>query len=304
MSNSELNAIKKLTGLATSSDDTWIRNDLNAFHDMTGNLLPAILDGAAIKVAQFVADVTPPLLWSFSFNMLSGSPPASILLQFSETVNASSFLPQSITIQNSISSPTRSYTLSSSSSFTHVVDDTIRVTLTTVDLQAIKDLSNIGHAGALGSGLARGLSTTFISLSAGSVYDMAGNPAVAISSSRSLQAVAYTADITPPIISAFSLDMNLGILSLTFSKTVQTTSFNITAVALQNNPVTPTIGYTLAATTTFTLNGVVLTITIGSNDLNSIKSNWPLASSLQTTSISASQNFVEDLASNFGVERR
>lgn len=85
-------------------------------------------------------------------------------------------------------------------------------------------------------GLAESRASTFLSLGAGAIRDVNQFPSMPISVNSSLQVTTLIIDITPPVLTDFSLDMNTGVLNLTFDEMVLVSSFDFTQFQLVDAP--------------------------------------------------------------------
>lgn len=102
----------------------------------------------------------------------------------------------------------------------------IAIALSLTDVDALK----------LFEGLADSRDTTFLSLAAGAIRDVNQFPSMPISVNNSLQVTTLITDVTPPILTDFALDMNTGVLNLTFNEVVLASSFNLTQFELLDAP--------------------------------------------------------------------
>ena len=102
----------------------------------------------------------------------------------------------------------------------------IAISLSLTDVDALK----------LFEGLADSRDTTFLSLAAGAIRDVNQFPSRPISANDSLQVTRLITDVTPPILTDFALDMNTGVLNLTFDEVVLASSFNLTQFELLDAP--------------------------------------------------------------------
>lgn len=102
----------------------------------------------------------------------------------------------------------------------------IAIALSLDDVDAIK----------LYDGLAESRASTFLSLGAGAIRDVNQFPSMPISVNSSLQVTTLIIDITPPVLTDFALDMNTGVLNLTFDEVVLVSSFDFTQFELVDAP--------------------------------------------------------------------
>jgi len=101
----------------------------------------------------------------------------------------------------------------------------IRITLDTDDLNDIKERVN----------LFVNQSTSFVSLTAATIEDIAGNAVTAIDAESALGAHTFTVDGTGPSLEGFDLNMNIGRLTLRFFETVDVSTLNTREITLQTS---------------------------------------------------------------------
>ena len=133
-------------------------------------------------------------------------------------VNATSFSPLGITITDSASGGqevtlTGGLVLTTADGYVHVIE------LTFNDLNAIKALPDF----------ATSIDNTVLAVQAATYSDTNGTPLLAVSG---LQACSIVYDTVKPMIISFSLDLNAGILTITFSEPVLLGSIEPTRIAL------------------------------------------------------------------------
>jgi len=81
--------------VCSNINNCWVTMATETIEDMNGNLLSPVLDGEALYVLDFVDDMIPPYLVSYSLDMDSGV----LTLTFSEPVRTSTLNPMGIFIQ-------------------------------------------------------------------------------------------------------------------------------------------------------------------------------------------------------------
>ena len=279
LSIDDLNELKRLEGLLDTSATTFLTMTAQAVDDMVGNDLVAVTR-AAVNV--FAGDATNPVLVSFDFDM-SGIV-ATLTMTFSETVDASTVDVTQLTLQSSGSGAAESFTLTGG---TASVDDStvMSVDVTHDDLNAIKALTQLAT-----------LSTnTYLSIGSGLIADMNGNAVVAIAPTSGLVVTTFVADVTAPELVAFDLDMDSGVMTLSFSETVLASSLAPIRFTL-DNAACATASYTLTGGTTSTVDSDVLTIALTIADLNNIKYETSLATATGNTYVSVTAQGVHDMA--------
>ena len=220
--------------------------------------LPDIARNESLMVTEFIPDTTRPRLESFDLNMLT----KELVLTFSETVNASTIDPASLSFVDSPGGISR-YTLTGG----NVTSDDgpiIVIIIITTDKNSIKAVEDLAISNE----------TTYISIRPTFVADNAANLVHDISFNQPLKVNNYTADDDRPILLSFDLDMDGdGLLTLHFSETVDVVDTLIeTYFTLQDNTTVIAANHTFTTSTTKqTVNAADVEITLSRYDLNEIK---------------------------------
>ncbi len=277
----DLNEIKRLTDLAVSPESTYLELTDFAIQDANSNyLVPTTL-----PVSNYTEDTTAPEVTEFIFDLNLGR----LLLTFSETVNASTLDPTQIWLQSTrnTSDVTYSIQLAGGTLLTPTDNTTLTVELLKVDLDTVKALP-----------LATSQYNTFLSVSMDLVDDMNQNPLVSIEPATAQMAIGHVPDTTKPELEDFSLDLNTGVLILTFSETVDTTTLNLAEVTLQDAPeANATFHLTSSSTWSMEFNPIVY-IYFGKPDLDSLKANRAVGTSSNDTYITISNSTIWDRSGN------
>ena len=289
LDTSDLDHIKELFNLATDRDDTYISFPMASILDMNYNEVVAINPENATQVSRYTMDTISPVLHGWSLDLKNDL----IILHFTETVNVQSLNPVSLTIQSVNTSSVASETLSGGSmsqrNFTSV-----EVYLTTTDINNIKRNTDI----------ATSLSNTYVSITADLISDMSENPVVAIPSLAALEVQNITFDDNAPVLEYFNIDMNLGILTLKFNETVNTSSLVLEYITLQSEANVSDIEdfelevLTLTGGETVTTDEPILNVTFTIDDFNALK-----RQELCSTPYDCFIAFPEDLVLDMSINR-
>ena len=284
----DMNEIKRRRDLATSNDTTFLTLKPHAILDMNGNEVVSITNSNAIQVTNYTEDTTNPKLDSFSLDMNQGT----LQLTFNETVSHDTLNFTFLTLQSWLASDSISITLSGGNTY-NILDSTVLyVSLTTEDLNILKRIRL----------LATNTTNTYLSIAQGAVLDMNNNPANTVPPFAAIMAANVTEDVTNPELISFELDMNLGVLYLTFNETVEASSLNVSAITLQDYSFAS--GFETMYTLTGGCNSVEASTLIVVNftffDLNEIKKLRGLASneSGSNTFITITNLTIEDMNAN------
>jgi len=234
----DLNAIKMLPALATSSKNSYLSiSDSGAFDlALFANHVIAISNHSSLPVSLFTADNVDPVLQSFDLNMQL----EQITFTFSETVNASSLYAAVISIQseNVATATTEMFTFNVGSTLA-VFDKIVLVQLSHADIILMTVYRN----------LCTNYSNCFLTTTTSLIADMAGNNVVAIPSSDALVVNNFTKDKTSPIMISFNLSMNgdgtTCSISLSFDETIKISTLLPVKITIATNLTTPFSSHTL-----------------------------------------------------------
>ena len=282
LSSQDLNAIKALTELATSNENTFLSVAPNLTTDYAFNEAIPVPSSDAVPVAQLTSDTTAPELISFTLDMDA----AALALTYDETVNASSFDPTQITFENSPGSPSISFTLTSgvvsASSYTMLL-----VILSPEDFNVLASEDQ----------LAVSAMTTYLLAASGVITDTSGNPSIAVTG---VLVTVFTADVTAPELIMFTLDLSLSELNLTFSEPVDVDTFDSESLTLQSGPGSMSTMYSLTGGTVTVVGNIttVLQLTLSENDVVALNALPGLATEYNNTYISFPRALVADYNAN------
>ena len=262
LSEPDLNNIKRFYNLATEFETTYLSFPETLIVDTTYNPVVPFTHADAKQVREYTADTTPPVLENYSLSFDSDM----IVFTFSEAVNVDSFNLSKVFIRGTSLYPHVRLTQPLRISDTN--DTEIRAQLTRQDLNNLKREDTIATDG----------STTLLYFREPLVYDMAGIPVETIPRSNAFPVGVFTSDPRAPILEAFDVNMNLGLLTLAFNETVNTSSLMTVYITLQTAGNTTELTelefetHTLAVSNTIEqTDEPTLTIQFTVNDFNEIK---------------------------------
>ena len=294
LTNSDLNELKA-RHIGLTNRTLFITLDNTTVTDIVGQSVVRLVNGInVVPVDVYTTDYTPPELVGFSLDLTS----EVLVLSFNETVNSDVKVTE-ITISDGsgLATGQRTYTLTNSSFTTDPDTPILTIHLSVFDLNELKKRE----------GLATNINNTFLSLSSLTLTDVFGNPVVPVSLNASEMADVYVADTIPPSYTGFSLDMDNGVLTLTFSETVNSTSLDTTSLTFHNAASGGTQSYKLVYPyVSVTTPSDVINVTIDNNDLNVVKNLTMLAVNRMTTYLEIGTGGINDQDSNpiSTVERR
>ena len=180
----------------------------------------------------------------------------------------------------------------SSGKITSAEKEIISIALSITDSNAIK----------LADDIATSRENTFIVVANGTATDREQLPLTEIVYNDAIQATSIIKDEIPPTIDGFVIDLNSGVLHLTFSEVVANKSFNFTGITLYSSTVLPIIVLELTGGTALPFTGSFVDVELTRNDLNFLKLRSieipSLCSQKFNCYIAASSMTVTDIAGN------
>ena len=288
LTDSDLNAVKALRGLATEVDDTFIALDSTAISDVASNPAMVVSVMAPEVVSGFTNDTTQPELLQFKIEIDSGN----ITFTFSETVNVVETLNSTdLVVQSSPSlNPERSIRISAGAM------------IPTFDYNVVSIIISVDDIAQLfANQLCLNESECFLSFSPLFVADMSGNSIRSHLGSMAIQVNATIVDPNQPELAQFVLfDLNTGLMTLRFTKAVQPETLQPENITLSQDQLLTdsTQNYTLTGGQIFDSLGTTITLQLENVDLNAIKSNALLCSISFACNIRFPMGIITDLAGN------
>ena len=246
--------------------------------------IDGVPDGQAIQVDNFVNDSTSPAIAEFTqIDLAHGF----IVISFTETINVSSLNFDTITFMDHFETNLANFTLTGG--FTNDSDgDVITIYLLPEDLQMLQ----------ANSFLCTQRGNCYIRFTSDFIMDMVGNPVEAVPSEPPGFIVrTFGQDIFDPELLSFSLDLNEGVLSLSFNEPVRASSLDPTGIVIQGeiNTTNPTLVHRLTGGETFSNDMPVININLNIADLNALKASI-FAKDTNTTFIAIEATTITDNA--------
>ena len=164
------------------------------------------------------------------------------------------------------------------------------VTVTNDDLNEIK----------INTMLATSSHNTWLSLTSEAAEDAASNALVPVLNSSAIQVSIFTNDTTGPQLLQYSLNLDTGRLVLNFSETIRLSSYIASGITFQNMQMLGdvTSNHTLSSGMVLGTNGPIVTVMLSPNDLNSLKSQFNLATGLSNTYLVLDSTAFTDMSMN------
>ena len=292
LSLQDLNTIKRFRNLATDENNTFIFFGSDLVQDMNSNSIINISSNNPQRVSVYFEDVTLPILGAFDLDLTR----EFLTLFFSETVDPSLLDLAGVTLQQNgsvdpddMSSTNQSYELTGGSIvIANMFGPTLDIELTNIDLNNIKRLFN----------LATQRDDTFISFESSLIVDMNMNEVIPSPPLNAQQVRNYTRDSISPVLNDFSLNIDTGILRLSFSEVVNVNSFVLSMIYIQATPSDPRQSVRLLASEISPGNNTFIEVRLSRLDLDNIKRNIFIGISSATTNIAIPNPVLRDMAEN------
>lgn len=233
---------------------------------------------------RYQSDITAPVLKNVTLNMGA----ETIEMEFDEPVRIETIVLTNIQIQSgSVADP--EFVRKLTGGAVTIISNRITISMPKVDSAAIK----------LNPGLAKNISTSYISFDFGTISDMADNGLLPISATAAYNVDTYIKDEVAPDLVSFDLDMDLGLLTMYFSEPVRVESMQTNKITLQGGfSSTADEGYTLQETTILSPDASVMVTSLSANDIHSIKLVKFLCRDRSTTFITFPLDMVYDTSQN------
>ena len=279
----DLNRLKRSSSY-TSGNDSFLSLTTATLSDTSGNILVSILPMNAVQVSMYIEDVTGPVLTSFDlFNIDNGT----FIISFDEPIDVASTQLDLITF---LSGPGSLNAFTLTGGLVEYLDEcglALVVTLSNADRTRLKLLS----------GLATSDNSTYIAVESGAVQDTAGNANVPISAAEPLQLSPgnFVLDTSPAMLSSFDLDLDGGVLTLSFTDVIVVSSIDLTQLTLQSSQQNASVFQNLRSGTSSSTDSDTIAVLLSEVDLNALKINLELAIDVATTFVSFTSDFVLDI---------
>jgi hypothetical protein len=220
-------ALQSTQNLATSLEDSWITLDASFMLDMAGVETDPIDDQTAMQATSIQGDYTRPFLRYYNVDMTLGV----ISLFFNEPVDVGSINQGGIVLRNlqnysnTNGNPESTYTLTQFTYTDSPNNTLIDLIVGQGDLDQIKGKRNLFVSP----------NTTFLSMDPSFIRNMAGLQVAGFDRNHTMQARNYFEDVMHPYMIFFTLDINLGLLRLTFNEMVDVETMDMTQLTLQSH---------------------------------------------------------------------
>ena len=203
LGTNDLNALKVNRRLCTTRTDTFISLPPGLVVDRRDN--PIVAQGTAIRVSLYINDLLPPYVTNISLDLSS----ELLVVQFSEPIVTQSLNYSTIFLTSSTDTLSGISIAGSDIVASNVYNTNITINLSQRVINSIK----------LETSLCSNITTCYLYHSAESYHDTSGNHAVG--STEGLQMSSFTPDYVRPVLLSYILDLNLGVLEMTFSEPVR-----------------------------------------------------------------------------------
>lgn len=245
----ELIALKAIPDFTKTRNTTFLRILSGFGKDIFGNPTEEIKDGFALAPSQYIGDTSPPKLLGFLVNQQQ-----QMSLAFSEPVDARTLDWKEIWAQNAHTNPYRSYPFVQAKIFR---GDATRMKL---DFEVYYDLEFMWRGE---ENIMKTQNATYLRATSAAIMDFSGNALLARPRANAVQ-------VGPAVVS-WDLDMNAGILQLTFNEPVRP-AFSLVGFRIQDKYDDDTNHLAFTTTTNMTASsGATVFVALSASDMNALK---------------------------------
>jgi hypothetical protein len=283
----DVNRITAAESLAVDNSSVFLVSRGPIVTDTSSVPLATVAAVAAIQLT-LTDDVTRPSLVQFALDMNA----SQITLSFDETMNAASYNASGLTLQSSSSAgaaDAHAFTGGTVIGGQNGVVLTMSITLT--DLLTITS-----------KGIGLTPSTAWLVMERTTLTDMAGRDVNARGNSiNAINATTLIPDTIAPTLSNFTLSMNTGLLTLTFTETIDRASLRVGSIVLQDDAAGLGSFVSLSAARGSSVQSVtesVVRVVLGDLDLNGVKVATTLCTDTTDCFVSAHSDLATDTFAN------
>jgi hypothetical protein len=294
VSDEDIHNMKDIDGLIRSGDSTYLIINATAATDLQGNLLLTIRDGSGKAVDSYVGDTSAPTVNNITLNMEENF----LLFNMSELIRTSSIDVTQIQIAEMYSGSSQDYSLTTS---TNVDVNTTFTTQILIRLSS-SDVNTIKYRNPMGLRA----NTSYLSFASTFCEDSFGNAVQEVPTSSPVITDVFIPDTSPPILQAFTLDMDAASIALTFDESVKSVNVDLTQLILQSRAISSQGAKLVLNESTFQIDADIaskfITITQTSDQMASIKYN-SIAIRSSESFLAWSTTFMSDQFDNFALAK-
>ena len=291
LNTTQLKDIKSRKEVLNTVNNSFIVLDYGVVVDTSNamNRFQGINISHAIQARHVIYSTIKPICEQFTVNLTS----QVITLSFSEVMDIASIQLNQMLLQSTALATSITDILHLSTSLCQIINtldsDVILIQFLPAGFNLLKSFPF----------LAKSPTSVYVSFTSLFIKDIFGNTVVPIPTSNALIAAVYTADMQPPSLLSWSINMGVDQIDFVFSEPLEYSNIHISSITLSSqstNSSTSAISYSLTSDSSlvsFDLNQA--TIGIGSVDANMIKSQPPLCISRDYCYISITPSFDNDV---------
>lgn len=249
--------------------------------DLSGNTVVGLSSSLVFMSNMTIESVRPELV-SFTFSTTSGE----LVMTFSEPIVVLSVVGQ-VMLQDGPNSQQNIYALTQNGTVT-ITNNMVTLVLSMTDLSNIRMNVFIGVS----------RDNTYLRLLPAFANDLNENPL--LPRPAALQATTVENEAVNTMLESFSLDMNVGTITLSFNNLIDVSTVQLQLLRMQNSAQSSVVSYTpsiISAVSEFQDTQTV-TILLHFSDINNLKSNLNLATGMSDTFINFPSTFARDIQGN------
>ena len=273
------------TSIATGVDDTYLVALQGLANDVSGDVNH---QSKSMQATRFIQDTSGPRAVSFDLDMNTGQ----LVIRFDDPVDVSTFNPDGVGLQSSqYRQPSQSLRLSQNSISRSSIDGFMIV----VDISNDVDLNEIKRIRSL----CTAQHNCYIDVTSSAIRGLNNINAVSLGYGQALRVMNYVGDTTLPELTRWELDMDRGRVIMTFTETVYIRAFQPSQLTLQggSDVLSPRLSLTGFIALDPSDASDIFSVQLNANDLNTIKGNQNLGSSIDSSFLSVMAATIVDMNS-------
>ena len=292
LENADIIYLKTTSGIATDLSNTYLSAFAGLAHDTNFNPSASLLP---IPASSFIRDTSAPQVVAFDLDMDEGS----LTVYFNDVIDAATFNGSVITLQNAPTRvPMESYAIGNAILLSTDGGFAVTIRLSVADVNGIKVIRN----------LCISAHTCFMTATASVAVDVYGISATPIPDGRGIVVTQFTADVTPPHLFSWELNMNEGRIYMTFDEPVDFTTFSSNEVTLQSGLNATDNRYQALSLTGHAAllplgvdASTILVVQLRQGDVDFIKASLNLGTTIDNSYLSMTESTIADVTGNFVV---
>ncbi len=304
--SADANSLKLNSHFVKNVSNTFISIEYKAGTDLSGNYLESIPSNDARAVDTFIPDTSRPELLGFTLDLNHPDGTNYLTLKFNEPMKVTTLNITDITVQSRFAQRDGVFYKLTGGYLRNSDSDTIVIELLSIDVLNMK----------LTPGLIRKKQSTYLIYSENMVTDLFGNKVLPEVDGYAFACTTFVADTNPPEIVYAKINMTEESITFTMNEPTVLGTIDVTKLSVQSKPgeivgsneestiSSPDIDfirYTISNQSSVIITSTLSTefkIQLAPQDIDSLKSLYPMTKDIHTTWFQINSNFLFDFVGN------